>query len=397
MIDLTTRRGFVKNTSIGAVGAASLAFGIGKKAWSANEEIVLGIIGTGGRGQSLLKRLTRVPNCRMAAVCDLREDRRKQAAAIFDGKPVQYQDFREMLEKEKLDACIVATEVGNHAKVVVPVLEAGLNCFSEKPMDANVQNVDAVTRAARKARGIYQIGFQRRYAPAFMDAIPHIHAGEIGEVVFMQGCWHWDWGVGGWVANVSVSGGELVEQACHHMDVMNWVMDGNHPVKCTATGHIIGPGRVLDINPDANDHTPCDHYSEDQSAVTFLFPNGAIFSYTHLFYLAPQFTEEKLLVHGTQGGVDLRAGMLYSRDKNVEPKQIAEKVPSWEYGTFEELNAFVNEHVRNHTTPRSNVETGRVSTLIALMGHQAMYNMQKKEYEPSVVTWEDLGTTTGKV
>ncbi|MBZ0257998.1 Gfo/Idh/MocA family oxidoreductase [bacterium] len=386
MLELkSSRRSFVKKSGLGAVGATALSLGLARTARSANDEVVLGIIGCGGRGSSLLKRITNIPGIRIAAVCDLREDRRKQAAYICEKyNPTVYSDFRKLLDTEKLDGCIVATEVGNHAKVVVPVLESGIHCFSEKPMDANVQNVDAIVRAARKAKGIYQIGFQRRYAPTFVNGMPLVHNGDIGDLTFMQGHWHWEWSVGGWVSNVAMSGGELVEQACHHIDVMSWAA-GEAPVRAMGIGHIKGPGRDLKF----------EHNSEDQSAVAFEFSNGAIFSYTHLFYLANHFRSEQLVVHGTKGGIDFHSGEMYPRGDDAKPVRFGEKVTSWEYGTSLELEAFAN-HIRNKEMPRSNVETGRLSTLTALMGRMAMYKAKTKKFEGSVVTWDELGTTTDK-
>ncbi len=373
-----SRRSFIQAT---AAGASTLALGVSNRVLGANDEVVLGMIGTGGRGQSLLKRLTRVPNVRIAALCDLREERVNQAGQIFENAK-KYIKFEELLEKEKLDGCIVATEVGNHAKCVIPVLEAGLHCFSEKPMDCSVEKVDAIVKAARQAKGIYQVGFQRRYAPAFVDGIGKIHEGIIGDVTFMQGHWHWPWEVGGWVGDVDMSGGEIVEQACHHMDVMSWVKKGKTPVKCVAMGHITRP------NPGSNQHN-----SEDQSSVTFVWDDGSILSYTHLFYLADQFQSEQLVVHGKNGGVDLREGMVYPRPGKGEPQRIAEKVPDWEYGTLEELIAFA-DHIRKGEKARSNQETGRVSTLMSLMARKAMYERDNKTFDPKVVSWQDLGTTT---
>jgi len=373
-----SRRSFIQAT---AAGASTLALGISQRVLGANDEVILGMIGTGGRGQSLLKRLTRVPHVRVAALCDLREERVNQAGQIFEDAK-KYIQFEELLEKEKLDGCIVATEVGNHAKCVIPVLESGLHCFSEKPMDCTVEKVDAIVKAARQAKGIYQVGFQRRYAPAFVDGIGQIHAGIIGDVTIMQGHWHWPWQVGGWVADVDMSGGEIVEQACHHMDVMSWVKQGKPPVKCVAVGHITRP------NPGSNQHN-----SEDQSSVTFVWDDGSILSYTHLFYLADQFQSEQLVVHGKNGGVDLREGMVYPRPGKGEPQRIAEKVPDWEYGTLEELIAFA-DHIRKGEKSRSNQETGRVSTLMSLMARKAMYERDNKTFDPKVVSWQDLGTTT---
>jgi predicted dehydrogenase len=378
-----SRRDFLHKTALGA-SALALGASVRSTARSSEDEVVLGIIGVGGRGSHLLRKIVNVPGVRFAAVCDLIEYKVKRAQEVTaKWKAAGYQDFRRMLDKEKMDGVIVATEIGNHARCVIPVLEAGLHCFSEKSMDSTVEKVDAVVKAARKAKGIYQIGFQRRYNPGFISAVEKIHGGAIGNITFMQGQWHWPWSVGGWVLDVNMSGGELVEQACHHMDVMSWVMKNQHPVKCVAMGAIT-----------AEYTNPPIPTSEDKSSVTYLFPNGTIYSYTHLFYLPPFFQKEKLWVFGEKAGVDLPAGMWYGRDSKEE--QIGE--PSgedWDKGTDEELVGFV-EAVRKNDKKlvRSNQETGGVSTLISLMGRMAFYNRAEDKFEPRVVEWKDLGSTS---
>lgn len=374
-----SRRRFIQ----GATAASVLTLAMPRKAFSANDEVTLAMIGTGGRGQALLKRITSIPGIKIAAVCDQREERAQQAASICEQYNAKvYTDFQTMLDTEKLDGCIVATEVGNHAKCVVPVLERDLHCFSEKPMDCTVEKVDQIVKAARKSKGIYQVGFQRRYAPGFQQAIKYIHDGNMGNVTFLQGQWSWTWGVGGWVADVDLSGGELVEQACHHMDVMQWVMKGQHPLRCFAIGAIKGEREL----PNA-------HNSEDHSTVAYEFPGGVILNYNHLFYCCQAFEEEKLNVHLEKGGINLITGMKYPRPDMGEPEQISEKAPDWGYGTYEELASFAN-HIRNNEKPLSNEETGRVSTLMSLMGRMAMYKRETKTFEPSMVTWEDLKSET---
>lgn len=378
-----SRREFLQKT---ALGASALVLGAATRvgAESASEEVALGFIGVGGRGTHLLRKLVALPGVRVAAVCDLIEYRVRQAEKVAEKfKPKGYLDFRQMLDKENLDAVVVATEVGNHAKCVIPVLEAGFHCFSEKPMDCSVEKVDAIVKAARKAKGIYQVGFQRRYNPGFVTAMEKIHGGAIGKVTFMQGQWHWEWAVGGWVLDVNMSGGELVEQACHHMDVMAWAMKGQHPETCVAMGAI--------TVPHDNPPVPC---SEDKSAVTFVFPDGAVYSYTHLFYLPPHFRAEKLWVFGEKGGVDLPAGMLYTRDEKEE-KVGEPSGTDWDKGTDEELVGFL-EAVRKNDKKlvKSNQETGRTATLTSLMGRMAMYNRGTNKFEPRIMKWQDLGSTT---
>ncbi len=377
-----SRRDFIQKT---AVGTSALAIGSSHKILGANDEIVMGMIGTGGRGKRLLRAITNLPAYRVAALCDLREERVKEAAEICEQyKPTvrTYLDFREMLEKEKLDACFVVTEEANHGKCAIPVLEANIHCFSEKPMDISVKQVDRITRAARKSKGIYQVGFQRRYLSTFQDGIGHIHEDHLGKVTFMQGMWHWTSGIGPRYLNFNLSGGWFLAQACHHVDAAMWVMKDQHPQKCVAMGAVT-----------QDYQNPPERMAEDHSALAFEFPNGAIFSYTHLMYCPEQFTGEKLWVYADKGGVDLPKGMKYPRPGMGDPERIGEESTSWDDGTYEELEAFA-KHIRNNEKPLSNIETARGSTLMGIMGRMAMYKVQEKEYEPRLITWEDLNSTT---
>ncbi|MHC4444229.1 MAG: Gfo/Idh/MocA family protein [Planctomycetota bacterium] len=376
-----SRRSFIKTSVIGA--SVALSTTSVAKGFPANQKVQLGWIGIGGRGSNLMQVMIKnCPQARTAAVCDLRPDRiaRGQKLAEND-KPTGYTDFRKMMEKEKLDGILVATEPNNHAPLVVPVLEAGYHCFAEKPMDTTVEKVDAIVKAARKAKGFYQIGTQRRYNPGYISAMPVIHSGKCGKITFMQGDWHWPWNVGH--GSGERDGWGLTEQACHHMDVMSWAMKEQHPVTCVSMGYnqLNNPPKV---------------YRETHSATAFKFANGVIFAYTHLFHIPPKFTEEKLWVFCEKAGIDLPAGMMYGRDKSE--KRIGEASgDKWAKGTKEELLDFVeNIKTGGKRMPNANVETGRVSTLMSIMGRTAMIDFNKNAFEPRVIKWKDLGSTTDK-
>lgn len=76
---------------------------------SANDKVVLGFIGTGGRGQHLMRVALGNPDVQIAAVCDVMESRLSQAVQITGGTATPYKDFRRLLEHKHLDAVFVAT------------------------------------------------------------------------------------------------------------------------------------------------------------------------------------------------------------------------------------------------------------------------------------------------
>ena len=368
-----------------ALGASALAVGMSGRARGAEgkkDEVVLAWVGVGGRGTTLLNKVLQLDGVRVGAVCDLKSDRVARAQRVAQKfQPKGYESFREMIEKEKLDGIVVATEVANHAKVVVPVLEAGIHCFSEKPMDATVENVDKITQAARKAKCLYQAGFQRRYSENFIKAMEKIHSGDLGKVTFLAGDWQFPSAVGGWVINVEISGGKLVEQACHHMDVMSWVMNNQHPLQC------VGMGAITVEHPNPPKYT-----AEDHSSVTFQYPGNVVFTYTHTSYAPQKWFAEKLWVYGEKWGIDLSKGELYTPDGQT----VKLSEPSDYYvGTSEQLEDFAdNIRTGGKRKPNSNVETARVATLTAIMGHASFHNLATNTFEPRIIKWSDLGTTT---
>ncbi|GMV98478.1 MAG: Gfo/Idh/MocA family oxidoreductase [Phycisphaerae bacterium] len=375
-----TRRSLLRTS---AVGASAVALGAGSaRAFAANGKVELGWIGYGGRAVGLMQKiLTSCPDARVRAICDLKPDRVELGLkAAQRDKPKGYRDLHEMLDKEKLDAVLVVTQPSVHADTMVPVLERHIHCFGEKPMDISVEAIDRLTAAARKSKGIYQIGTQRRYHPTYLKTMKAIHDGLMGRVTFMQGGWHWSSDPSG--APVSYDGGRFIEQASHHMDVMSWAMKNQHPVTCVAMAY--------------QDKEPKDpnQFSETKSATIFQFPDGVLFSYTHLWILPGKYDDEILLAFGEKGAMDFNEALYTGRDEKEQRfgKAIGK---GWDEGSTEELIDFIdNVKTGGRRVPNANVETGRICSLMCVMARMAMVNKARNAYEPSVVRWSDLKSTT---
>jgi hypothetical protein len=147
--------------------------------------------------------------------------------------------------------------------------------------------------------------------------------------------------------------------------------------------------------------------SEGGSATVFEFPGNVIYSYTHFFGASgpmgdeegptgsrqenAHFNGEKLWVLCERGGWDLTRGMKYTRGKGKE--QAAKPSGGYYEGTDEQFVSFV-DCIRNGKKPLSNHETARVSTLMSMLGRMAMYNREKRAFEPRVIEWKDLGSKT---
>ncbi len=177
MVNSSTRRDFLRASAV-ATTAASYGRILG-----ANDRIRLGIVGTGGRGQYLMKEINRTGAVEWVAVCDVYSVRRDQAAGIAGGAPKTYNEHERLLEHADIDAVIVATPDHWHSRVAVDACKAGKDVYIEKPMVHFPADGQAVVRAARENRRVVQVGMQARAIPHFQQARKQfVETGAIGKV-----------------------------------------------------------------------------------------------------------------------------------------------------------------------------------------------------------------------
>ena len=181
----TSRRDFVRSAAVTAAASAGRVSG-------ANHRIRIAVVGTGGRGQYLMKTLEKVASRDMefVAVCDIYDVRRAQAAQIAGGTVEQYADYRQILARKDVDAVIVATPDHWHGPVAVDALNAGKDVYIEKPMVHTPEDGLAIVKAARANRRVVQVGMQGRGMPHFLEAKRrYIETGVMG-MVGMARTWY---------------------------------------------------------------------------------------------------------------------------------------------------------------------------------------------------------------
>ncbi len=123
----------------------------------------VGLIGCGAVAESgHVPTLLRHSRFSVAAVCDTREQRAALLAAQAGGVPM-YTDWRELLDRERIDAAVLALPPEISPDIAIDCLERGLPVFNEKPLASSVQDGLRVARAVERTGGTYQIGFVFRY------------------------------------------------------------------------------------------------------------------------------------------------------------------------------------------------------------------------------------------
>src|SRR3954454_15453365 len=144
------------------------------RAKGANEKLNLGFIGTGGRGNELLKQFSALGDVRIAALCDPDKQHLESTAKKHRGA-AKYADLRKLLDDKDVDAVVIATCNHWHALAAIWGCEAGKDVYVEKPLTHNHWEGRQLVHTARKLDRIVQIGTQQRSDPMQEEAKDYLH------------------------------------------------------------------------------------------------------------------------------------------------------------------------------------------------------------------------------
>ncbi len=260
----TTRRSLL--------GAAALAPVFAQR--GPNDRINIGVVGIRGRGRDHYRAFSRIPNVRVAYLCDI--DERLFPAAVDEveklggHRPETIVDMRKMLERSDLDAVSIATPDHWHALHTIWACQARKDVYCEKPVSHNLREGRKMVEAARKYERIVQAGLNRRserrnqagvkfvreagFGPAYRaKAVVYrgrTTIGRVQESSVPQGV-NWDLFLGpapmraytlnrfhyGWHYFWDTATTEVGNNGVHAIDVVRWGLAKNvHPVKIVCSG-----------------------------------------------------------------------------------------------------------------------------------------------------------------
>jgi predicted dehydrogenase len=193
-----------RRSFLGRAGAAALGAGALNRTASsydrilgANDRISLGHIGEGRRGTELDEIVARLKakNVEMTAVCDLWKINREAAAAraqtAYGRAPRSFQYMEELLALRDVDAVLVSTADFQHATHLKNVVDAGKDCYCEKPMANDLAEAKAARDAVQRSRAIVQVGTQHRSEPYQIAAKQFIDSGALGQVSKVEIVWNY--------------------------------------------------------------------------------------------------------------------------------------------------------------------------------------------------------------
>jgi predicted dehydrogenase len=181
-----TRRGFAAR-STAAIGALTAL--ASRRVLGANERVRVGFIGVGNRGSQLIDAFLEHEGVEPVAVCDVQQSTREKAAARLAGRVETYGDFRRLLDRQDIDAVVIATPDHWHALQTIAACRAGKDVYVEKPLSMTVHEGRRMVQVARETQRIVQVGLHRRSAPLYAETAGLVRRGMIGKVTVSR-CYH---------------------------------------------------------------------------------------------------------------------------------------------------------------------------------------------------------------
>ncbi|HZG77727.1 MAG TPA: Gfo/Idh/MocA family oxidoreductase, partial [Paenibacillus sp.] len=133
------------------------------------KDINVAVIGAGRAGLIHAHNFRKsVPYARLAAIVDPNRTA-AEAAAKELGVEMWYDDYRDALKDDGIDAVVVVTPTVYHRDIVVDAARAGKHVLCEKPMAINAEQCEAMIAAANEAKVNLQIAFMRRFDASFQE------------------------------------------------------------------------------------------------------------------------------------------------------------------------------------------------------------------------------------
>lgn len=268
-----TRRSFLKKSAKGAAAVTLASVGVPgvRSVLGANDRIIVGVIGTGGRGQSHIRHLLNLKE-KVAAVSDVASFRLEQAKRLTGGKADGYVDYRRLLERKDINAVVIATPDHWHRDQFVDAVEAGKDVYQEKPLSHTIAEGKEMVAAVKRTGRIVQVGNQYRSDPHWARLKEEVEAGTFGKMRWIRvfDCRNWskgdpfappsrfdrsgiDWDrfLGkapkvpfdpyryfAWRWFWDYAGGLLTDLGAHQLGLVHWILNVKWPKSVAANGNV---------------------------------------------------------------------------------------------------------------------------------------------------------------
>lgn len=379
----------------------------------ANDRVAIGGIGVGSRGGQVIASFNNMEEVVVPAVADVDLNRARQVGGNVGAEV--YQDYRRLLDRDDIDAVMIAAPDHWHAIITIHAMQAGKDVYCEKCMSHTVHEGRLMSDASRRYDKILMVGSQQRSQERFYRAAMLIRNGYLGQITRVMGVnfagpWEnalpaepipdgldWDMWCGpvephpynsdlktsraspGWLSIREFCGGEIAGWGTHDLDQVQWAlgMDDSGPTEVWVEGNPYEPwvARSADrVGRFFGAKDPTIHYRYPGDIVVDLVedrnPDGG-----GVFY-------------GTEGSIRIERSVMEYSNPDLLNVPLESMPIQLERSTNHNMN-FIDS-VRNRSLPITHGEIGHRSATVCHLGNIARWVSQRTGVTGERLQWDPV-------
>lgn len=200
----------------------------------------IGIIGTGLQAKRRASSIATHPQSNIKSIAGIVEEELKALASSYDAEPVS--NWMDVINDDAIDIVVICTPPNLHYEITEKALLAGKHVLCEKPLTMSSSDAKKLYDLANSVNRVLKCGFNHRFHPAMLKANEIIKNGELGKIITGRAVY----GICGrnqcedeWRSNPEyVSGGQLMEQGVHIVDLFRWYMGEFEGVSADVTTQV---------------------------------------------------------------------------------------------------------------------------------------------------------------
>jgi predicted dehydrogenase len=337
---------------------------LGNSAPASKSELGVALIGSGNLARwAHMPALKKISYAKLRAVHSAVGARGRTYGERF-GADYCTTDLEEIWKDPSVDVVLITSRNPQHASQTVGALRAGKHVFVEKPMALTVDECRDIYEAVQESGKQLTVGFNRRYAPYYLDLKKTLAKRSSPAVV---NCRINSPGISGsyWMADPSV-GGAILGEACHFVDLMYWLLDSE-------------PRSVAAFSLPTGKQDPI---GENNMTATFCFDDGSIGALTYCTVGSKTSGGERVEVYAQGVGAETEDFKQFTNKgavRTTKKKFFAAK------GYEEQLSAFF-EGIRKGTAPAVTVMDGARATIGCLQMLESARTLSTAPIDLSVLT-----------
>jgi predicted dehydrogenase len=355
----------------------------------AERKLRAGVVGL-GVGKAHIEGYLTSPDADLVALCDMNEERLKQAAEKYHTTE-NFTDYQKMFAEAQLDIVSICLPNALHAEASIAALEAGLNVICEKPMTVTVAEAQRMVDAAKRCNRRLMVSYNYRYRADTQWMRDMVQSGKLGTIYHANVSWRREIGIPGWgvFGNKALSGGgSLIDLGVHVLDLGLWMM--GFPAVKTVSGDVrsVFGKRGLKTWRAANAQLP--PFEVEDGGIAFMrLANGAnmFLQATWAEHTEPKEDAIRVELQGSEGtailhirNYDIQDTLRYYTEIEGQPMSITPSVRFAEIRNHQALVHDLTASVRAGTPPATSGEQG----LVAVTVLQAIYESAESGHEISL-------------